>query len=791
MGLITASIPNLINGISQQSFSQRLASQAEAQVNMMSTVVDGLKKRPPSRHRAKLTGDDWSDAYLHTINRDAAERYAVAISGGDLKVFDLDGAEQTVAFPDGKGYLSASSPSTAFRAVSVADYTFIVNTETTVAMTSDVTATRPAEALINVRQGNYGRTYRIEIDGAERASYQTPDGAEASDAEDIDTIHIATQLYDDLVAASLSGFTITRIQNAIHIVKDSGDFSIAVEDGFNGAAMKLAKGKLQTFSDLPNEGPDGFQVEIVGEAASRFDNYYVRFEKLDADDSAGVWRETIAMGVPYALDAAAMPHVLVRESDGSFTFKQADWEEREVGDAESAPEPSFVGRTINDVFFFRNRLGFLADESVVFSRAGDFFDFWPKTVTALVDSDPVDLAASTNRVSILRHATPFGRSLLVFADQTQFVLQAGDLLTPTGARLLPTTEFVASLEAKPAAAGRNVYFTVAKGAYAGLREYQVENAAQADDAADVTRHVPRFIPGGVFKLAAAANEDLLVALTRGAAHKLFVYKFYWSGDEKLQSSWSEWELASGDQILNADFIDTKLVLVVARADGAYLEEIDTDPGATDAGQDWLALIDRKLDESQVSAAYALEDGVGYTTLTLPYAEDGDLWVAVRAGDPALVEGQALPYTRPSSTEVKLQGDHRSSKLLIGRRYGCRYRFSPFVARAPASGGGLTAEQGGRLQILYLTLHYARSGGFDVVVTPTARSAYRYSFTGRVLGAGANVLGALGFESGDFRLPIYAENDGVVIEIQSDGFLPCAFTSAEWEGARKERGRRVR
>ena len=49
MGLVSKSIPNFINGVSQQPPSLRLESQGEVQENGLSDVVDGLKKRPPSK----------------------------------------------------------------------------------------------------------------------------------------------------------------------------------------------------------------------------------------------------------------------------------------------------------------------------------------------------------------------------------------------------------------------------------------------------------------------------------------------------------------------------------------------------------------------------------------------------------------------------------------------------------------------------------------------------------------------------------------------------------------------
>ena len=47
MGQISSAIPNLVQGVSQQSPSLRLSSQAEVQENAFSSLVEGLHKRPP------------------------------------------------------------------------------------------------------------------------------------------------------------------------------------------------------------------------------------------------------------------------------------------------------------------------------------------------------------------------------------------------------------------------------------------------------------------------------------------------------------------------------------------------------------------------------------------------------------------------------------------------------------------------------------------------------------------------------------------------------------------------
>ena len=86
MSLVSSSLPNLVNGVSQQPYVQRLISQGEIQLNGYSSLVEGLRKRPPSRHVAKLRSTPVSNAYVHTINRSPTEQYTVIADGAKLYV---------------------------------------------------------------------------------------------------------------------------------------------------------------------------------------------------------------------------------------------------------------------------------------------------------------------------------------------------------------------------------------------------------------------------------------------------------------------------------------------------------------------------------------------------------------------------------------------------------------------------------------------------------------------------------------------------------------------------------
>lgn len=126
MALTKRTIPSLLNGISRQPDILRSQDQTADEVNTWGFYSEGLGRRPPTELVAEVPVADVSNAFVHEINRDPTERYMVVIADGGVRVFDLlTGAEQVVNTPFGTAYLNG--PARAFKATTVADYTFIVN----------------------------------------------------------------------------------------------------------------------------------------------------------------------------------------------------------------------------------------------------------------------------------------------------------------------------------------------------------------------------------------------------------------------------------------------------------------------------------------------------------------------------------------------------------------------------------------------------------------------------------------------------------------------------------------
>jgi hypothetical protein len=64
---------------------------------------------------------------------------------------------------------------------------------------------------------------------------------------------------------------------------------------------------------------------------------------------------------------------------------------------------------------------------------------------------------------------------------------------------------------------------------------------------------------------------MVVGFTNATDGKLFVYQYYWTKNDKLQSAWHRWEIGDA-RIMGAFFYDNILHLTVRRGNTHVLRE---------------------------------------------------------------------------------------------------------------------------------------------------------------------------------------------------------------------------
>ena len=70
----------------------------------------------------------------------------------------------------------------------------------------------------------------------------------------------------------------------------------------------------------------------------------------------------------------------------------------------------------------------MSGENLVLTENASFFNYFQTTTTQVLDTDPIDIAASGTQVNTLKNSVGFNESLLLFSDTAQYKLDsAGDI----------------------------------------------------------------------------------------------------------------------------------------------------------------------------------------------------------------------------------------------------------------------------------------------------------------------------------------------------------------------------
>jgi hypothetical protein len=539
----------------------------------------------------------------------------------------------------------------------------------------------------------------------------------------------------------------------------------------SGQTGGTLKGTKQGFSALPTTGNTTGDVwEISGDVSNKFDNYYVTYT------GTNVWIESVKPGIPAYLDKKTLPHRLVRTGASTFTFAPCLWASRLVGDEVSNLTPSFYGKTINNVFFFKNRLGFLCGDNVLLSESGQYFNFWRTSVLDYLDSDPIDKAVADKEVTTLRSAVVFNQAAILFGDKVQFEMSSGDSpLTPKTASITPTTRFEITLNSDPVPSGTSIFFPSPRSNYSSVREYIANTTTTVDDAADITAHCPSYIPNGTIQMEACAALDTIFLLTSAESNSLFVYKYYWVGDEKPQSSWSKFTF--GGQVLGTAVIESCLYLVVKYPNTVALERMELSNINT-GSLGFRIHLDRL---KQITGTYSA--GTNRTTWTLI---DSDTSRAFSAIHPTT--GLEVKLTSVGDGTAYAVGNYGGVNYYIGTNYEYRNRLSEWHLRD----SNKAAITEGRLQIRNLSLSFKDTGYFQVEVTPFMRDTDVLTSTEQSTGAlvGVTRLGQVPLLSGINKFMVLAKSQNTKVDIVSASYLPVFILTGGWEGLYHARSKSI-
>ena len=679
-------------------------------------------------------------------------------------------------------YLKDAAPED-IEILTINDYTFVLNKNKTAAMKSTTSAATPNEAFVVIKTVAYNADYKVTINSTTK-THNTPD---TTTGNTLDAGSIAAALTTEI--NNISGITATQVGPGIYISGTSA-FTITTAGSSQEEGIFAFQDQINVASRLPNQCEDGYRVRVTNSDDVTADDIYVEFHATGgASRGPGVWEETIAPGLKFEIDETTMPHQLVRQANGVFKYEPVTWDDRLVGDNDTNPIPSFIGKKINNMFFYRNRLGLLSNEAVIMSRAGDYFNFFANSSQVVAADDPIDMQATSVRPVTLNYTLATSVGLLVFGPNEQFILSTdADVMSPTTAKINTISTFECDASIDAVSLGTAQAFISKSNLYSKLflmLNVQREATATIDEA---TTNVPEYVPSDIDTMTSSPAMSI-VSLGKAGSDTVYQHRFFIQGDRRVQT-WYKWKL-TGD--LRLQFFDkTTFYAVTSSGSNVYLTSYDLTQ-ASESG--YLTLptgekTDVCLDMFHVNPYRTYSTSTKKTTVNLPFDHISGKKLAVVAigtyiGDTisatSEAEGSVFYFEDAdiSNDTVLLNGDYRGRDLVIGYVYDMEVEL-PTLYPTQIEGTRSISDVTSDLILHRIKVSTGLSGPITYKVDITGKDEWQNEIN--VTLPNTYVLNNVNLSASALHdVPIYQRNENLKITIIGDTPFPVSLLNFVWEG----------
>jgi hypothetical protein len=681
-----------------------------------------------------------------------------------------------------------------------------------------------------------GETYRISVEAVEPVTtYEGVSGIayfKTPKNPDNGTISMASILNGlaTAVNSSLANVDAEVIGSGLYLDGTAAD-GVNFLGGAVNENMSVIGQKAQDITRLPAMNKHGYVAQISNTADLDTDDYYVKFEANNGTSGAGSYEETVRphnfagtgadQEMKLGLDPATMPHALINNRNGTFTFAKLDlatansqnnenyWKNREVGDNNSNPFPSFEGSTIQEMFFHRNRLGLISGENVVMSQPGSYFNLFIVSAISASDDNPVDITVSDVKPAFINHVLPIQKGMMMFSDSGQFLLfTESDIFSPKTVRLKKVASYECDQTIQPVDLGTSVLFTSNVSAYARAFEATVIDDDTPPNILEQTRVVPEFLPKDITKSTNSTSIGIVTYGKKGDT-SVYHYKYYNAGNNREQSAWYSWTLTgtmqhmlyTGGSFFTVTLHDGSYKLCrheyVADADNtrAYVLGTGTVGSPLETSRQFEAHLDNMTIATNVAGSAQTTTAPEKTVLTIPYtpANTTNLFMVGLSGNDS--DGNSIAGTVKAADAVGTNSVtfnninlHSAAKVAVGYKYTSIIELPTYYFNV----GQNTYDTDGDLRISGFNFEMGVGGPLEFHLT----SPFTY------VDASGNVTKDIDdyvqFESGilsdssvfdkppadlatSVRVPVQRKNEKYTLQIQIPDPFSTAIISASWDG----------
>ena len=565
--LVNKSLDNLVMGVSQQYQEGRKDGQVEELINCIPSITRGILRRNPIDKRVTLPNlslvqDSLAFTYMYDRGN-ADEQYLFTIPGDSLGTWHVhnlnDVSKNWTGTNDYFKLPLGVVPKKAFKTITLRDATFVVNTTVEVKPSTTTNSLDIADytdmafywikavTQVVIAQKTLGDDTGSKLEGYTYYLQGTAVKGEYAGAPYTPTVD---RLSSDKIAEKLAadlGADYTHTPGSSFVVYKKSGLSDWIWEDSNGSLASLGVWETVNSSDeLPATLPstlDGFIVKVTGGTSFERDDYYLQY-----DSPSTTWNEVAKPGVSIGLDGSTMPHLLTRSvvsNNIEFTVGEyTEWGERVVGDLLTNKDPSFVGHTISELFFYKNRLGFLSNNKVNMSTIKDYGGFYIRTLKTILDDGPIDMVVATKDSISLTSAVATEDTLVVFDADNQFLLHSSNTpLTPNSAAITALSNYSFNTNMPAVGVGNNIYFSSVMGDYSQIFTMNISSRDITNinaEAQNISLHLPTYLNRGLITTVGDTGVGQVFFQTEEISNILYVLNKTRVQEQDVQLAFHTW-----------------------------------------------------------------------------------------------------------------------------------------------------------------------------------------------------------------------------------------------------------
>ena len=577
----------------------------------------------------------------------------------------------------------------------------------------------------------------------------------------------------------------TQIGNGLHVTRRTGTFNV---NSPSPDLLNVFTNEIQDIAELPTQCINGYTVKIRNSEATE-DDYYVRFLADNGRNGTGVWEECPEPGRKIKFDENTMPIQLIRNADGTFTLDEIDWQICIAGNEVTVPEPSFIGKNITKMMFWRNRMLLLSDENVIMSQPGEYFNYWPKSSITYTASDVIDISVSSEFPAIIYDGALTNSGLLLFSKNQQYLLTTdSDVLSPQTAKINTISTYNFNSNTNPVSLGTTTAFLDNAGKYSRL--WEMANVLREGEpiVIDQTKVVSKLFDKDL-GLISNSRENSIIFFSKKDSSTLYGYKYYDTSEKRLQQAWFTWEITGAIQ--HHAILDDTLYVVVRNNGKDTLQRfsvkmhtdtitVTDDKSNVDATDDEIYRIHLDTASAVTIAAGTYNENSNKTIFSKPNGYE-HATAQLCLYDNNTTSDYVGKYSEVSvvNNSIEAPGDWSDRTVILGYLYDMQIEF-PTIYYTQTANNIIKVDTNGSLIVHRIKLNFGPYGSYTTTIDKLGNSSYEETWEAPI--SDQYLLSNVAIDDEITKtIPTYERNKNLSITLKSTHPTPATLYSMAWEG----------